>query len=363
MDRVIVLWFPGLSAEGPYGVEARAFARALEIIRVHCPFVEPVRLGLASLPARAPSRFYGGEDAVRNLLSDALSALQEEVGTSLRIGIADGLFAGVMAAREELIVPPGTTPLFLAPLSMTVLRRPELATLCQRLGISTLRSFGELDPDRVLERFGTDGVHCRGVARGEVSELEGVRDRNIGERLASLDEPTALVAQPSFFGGTSLAEERATRAALKLQERLGPRSVQVARLRTGHDPGERAELVPFGSRETEGRLAEAPWPGALPAPSPATIFRSPKTVRLTDPAGAPVSVNARGLLTAVPGRCTVEGEGRTMAVTAWAGPWPLTTRWWDYRRTRARLQVLTETGIGLLLAAERTGWVLLGRYD
>ncbi len=358
-----VLWFPGLSNEGPRGDEARAFSEALEIIGEHCPFVGPVRLGLAALPARAPSRFYGGEEAVLDLLRDELGAFAERVGTAVRLGIADGLFAGVMAAREEVLVPPGCTPQFLAPFPVSVLRRAELAVLTQRLGLSTLGWFASLPEDRVLERFGNDGVHCHRVARGEIGDLEGIRDPRIGARLRCLHEVAPSTAQPSFFGGTSLADERAARAAIRLQQRFGPTMVQVARVRPGHDPADRAELVPFGSRPPELADTTAPWPGGLPAPSPTTVFSPPVPVRLTDPAGAPVEVSARGLLTAVPDRCIIAGESRQFGIVAWAGPWPLTTRWWDLRRARARLQVLTDAGVGLLLAAERGGWLLLGRYD
>jgi hypothetical protein len=41
----------------------------------------------------------------------------------------------------------------------------------------------------------------------------------------------------------------------------------------------------------------------------------------------------------------------------------LATRWWDVRRFRARLQVITDQGEGLLLGFEYGQWWLLGRYD
>jgi hypothetical protein len=363
VERTLALWLPGLAREGPRGIEARAFAETLGIVHQHCPFVTPIRLGIATLPARGPSRFYGGEEVVTELLRAALAELGERAGTEVRVGIADGLFAAVMAARAERIVEPGATRTFLAALPISVLRRPELAAICQRLGLQTLGRFAVLDERRVLERFGTDGAHCHRVARGELGELIGIRDPHVADRLRALSEPPAGTAQPSFFGGSSLAGERAARAAIRVQERIGPERVQVARICAGHDPADRAELVPFGSQERSVPGSVAPWPGGLPAPSPATVFSVQRPVRLTDAAGAPVGVSARGLLTGVPGRCTVEGDSRTVSIVAWAGPWPLTTRWWDLRRARARLQILTEAGIGMLLAAERSGWLLVGRYD
>jgi protein ImuB len=260
-------------------------------------------------------------------------------------------------------VPRGETRAFLAAQPISVLRRPELAAICQRLGLGTLGRFAALDERRVLERFGHEGAHCQRVARGELGELEGIRDPKIAARLGSLDAPPPSPAQPSFFGGSSLAAERAARAAIRVQQRLGAARVQVARLAPGHDPADRAVLVPFGARPAAPLEGTGPWPGALPAPSPMTVFAEPSVVRLTDVEGRPIEVSSRGLLSGVPGRCTVEGGTGTVSVVAWAGPWPLTTRWWDRRRTRDRLQVLTDTGTGLLLAAERDGWLLLGRYD
>jgi protein ImuB len=219
-----------------------------------------------------------------------------------------------------------------------------------------------LEEGRVLERFGTDGVHCHRVARGNEGELVGLRDLTISARLGFLDEPPPPPVQPSFFGGTSLAAERATKAAIRLQRKIGTTSVSVARLRCGHDPGERAELVPFGA--PEGRpVSSDPWPGALPAPSPAAVLTRPLGCRLSDAQGAPVEVTTHGLLSARPTRCTIEGEARTLAVRAWAGPWPVAARWWERRATRARLQVVTEEGVGLLLSSERGAWHLVGRYD
>ena len=366
MERLVVLWCPGLSREGPRSEEARAFAEVLDLLSERCPFVEPVRLGLAALPARAPSRFFGGEEAFLSLLRDDLEMFGHRHATPLLFGIADGLFASVLAARSESIVQSGETKEFLSGFSIATLRRPELAGICQRLGLSTLGRFAGLPPERVLERFGLDGAHCQRVARGQEGELLGIRDRAILQRLAGLDEPPPPMAEATFFGGTSHADQRATRAAIRLQRRLGPSAVQFARSSYGHDPFERATLVPFGSStHEEGGVRErsAPWPGQLPAPSPTITFSTPPSVRLHDVVGAPIGVSARGLLSGDPSTCRVEGEGRAQEIVAWAGPWPLATRWWDVRRFRVRLQVLTENGLGLLLASEQGRWCLLGRYD
>jgi hypothetical protein len=360
MDRLLVLRCPGLAEEGPRGEELRRFADVLEVVRDRCPFVQPVRLGVAALPARAPSRFFGGERSVCDLLAADLDPL---LGVEVSFGVADGLFAAMLAARGSEIVPTGETARFLSGFSMAVLRRPDLAAVCRRLGVATLGRFARLDADRVLERFGSDGAHCHRVASGLEGELVGLRDSSVRGRLDGLDEPPVFATQPTFFGGTSLATEAAQRAAWRVQHRFDASMVQVARLREGHDPAERAVLVPFASPGDVGASEGAPWPGQLPAPSPVTVLASPLLVELTDPAGAIVRVSGRGLLTAVPGRVAIEGEPRGEEVMSWAGPWPLATRWWIDRRRRARLQVVTATGVGLLLGAEHGSWWLLGRYD
>ena len=364
MERLVALWCPGFSNEGPRGEEVRAFAELLDSVRERCPFVEPVRRGVAVFPARAPSRFFGGEDAVIAMLRDDHGALCENQETALHVGISEGLFSALCAARRDVIIPPGEFLAFLRPLPITTLRRSELAVLCQRLGLHTLGRFADLPYERVLERFGSDGAHCHQVVNGREGELLGIRDPSIHQRLRSLEEAIPPPAQPTFFGGTSFADERATRAALRLQRRFGSASVQVAREAYGHDPNEQAVLVPFGSQgEERVTVAQrmAPWPGRIPSPSPTVVLSAPPPVCLVDKTGTPVWVSVDGLLTGEPERVVLGDKAKT--IVAWAGPWPLATRWWEKRRFRARLQVLSDKGEGALLGFEHGQWWLLGRYD
>ena len=52
-------------------------------------------------------------------------------------------------------------------------------------------------------------------------------------------------------------------------------------------------------------------------------------------------------------------------MAAWAGPWPYLERWWDPegRRRRARLQVVTDSGVAYLLVVEAGRWWLEATYD
>ena len=376
MERLVVIWCPELLEEGARGEEARRFARVVSHASEVCPWVHPVRLGVCALPARGPARFFGGEDAVADLLA-------ERVGEEVSVGIADGLFAAVLAARAGLIVPPGGSANFLAPWSVATLARPDLAVTLQRLGITTLGRFAALPVANVSDRFGADAAACHAVARGESGELAGLRDRAIERRLrvARGEDPDRgdappPPAQPSFFGGTSEADRRAARAVVKVQERLGIEAVVVGRLQGGRDPAGQSVLVPWGSPDAGAggggagpggagagaSPAGAPWPGRLPPPAPSDVLRAPPRAELVDAEGSAMVVSGRGLLAAPIDRLSI-GGGPWEQVVAWAGPWPVTERWWSVRRRTARMQVVTADGVARLLRTERGQWWVEAIYD
>ena len=93
-------------------------------------------------------------------------------GVECQAGVADGLFAAVLAARRGLAVGPGATPAFLAPLGVEELDREpevdrsELVGLLRRLGLRSLGAFGALAPGDVASRFGADAVLAHRLARG-----------------------------------------------------------------------------------------------------------------------------------------------------------------------------------------------------
>ncbi|MGP8058907.1 MAG: hypothetical protein ACLP9C_04655 [Acidimicrobiales bacterium] len=368
MERLVVVWCPTLVAEGERGEEARQFLAVLAAAEAFCPWVEPASLGVCTLPARGPARLFGGEPAVVDKLAAAVAQVLGST-EAVRVGVADGLFAALLAARADVVVEPGGTADFLAPWSAAVLRRPDLAVTLGRLGVHTLGQFAALGGREVSARFGSDAAACHRVARGEAGELAGLRDAGITRRLrVARGEVTEGPRQPGFFGGTSAADARAARSFARVQQRLGAGAVVVGRLCGGRGPAERARLVPWGSREADphadgaGGPAAAPWPGRLPSPSPVAVLGAPAAAEVVDASARPVRVTGRGLLTAAPARLSV-GGGPWRDVEAFAGPWPVSERWWSTRRRQARLQVVVRGGAALLLTAEAERWWMEASYD
>ena len=177
--------------------------------------------------------------------------------------------------------------------------------------------------------------------------------------------------QGGFWGGTTLNDERASRALARVQGMLGVDAVGVAVVQGGRGPAERVKVVPFGDarerdRNVGGRSDAAggdgggPWPGAVPPPAPALVPTEPVPTDVLDAGGNEVRVTGRGLASAEP--ASVRGGEK---VVGWAGPWPVDEKWWDppAHRRRARMQVQTATGAAYLLAVEGGRWWIEAVYD
>src|SRR5439155_8823157 len=166
------------------------------------------------------------------------------------------------------------------------------------------------------------------------------------------------------FWGSPAADERVARALARVQGLLGHEAVTVAVVDGGRTPAEQVTLVPWGDPREPVRVPDAPWPGALPPPSPSVVHALPVPAEVVDDAGAPVGVGGRGLANATPARLSVAGD-RWTDVVAWAGPWPVEERWWDTRarRRRARWQVATADGAAHLLCLEDGPWSGEATYD
>jgi protein ImuB len=121
-----------------------------------------LRAGACGFAAGGPAGYFGGELKVAEMVIDRVAT---EAGVEAQVGVADGTFAAVLAARTHQVVAPGATPGFLAGLPVTVLERP-VADLLQRLGIRTLGAFAALPASDVLARFGSDGAFAQRLAAG-----------------------------------------------------------------------------------------------------------------------------------------------------------------------------------------------------
>ncbi|MGQ0715938.1 MAG: DNA polymerase Y family protein [Pseudonocardiales bacterium] len=151
--------------------DARAFEPVVAAVEALAPGVEVVRPGLVAVPARGPTRYFGSEATVVERIVDVVAA---QAGVRCQIGIADGLFAATLAAHRSLLVPPGGSAGFLAPLGVGELHQPAatgidraaLVDLLHRLGLRTLGAFAALHVDDVASRFGAAGVRAHRLARG-----------------------------------------------------------------------------------------------------------------------------------------------------------------------------------------------------
>ena len=173
--------------------------------------------------------------------------------------------------------------------------------------------------------------------------------------------------QLGLWGGRSAADERAARAVTRLTGLVGDRAVLVPAWQGGRLPGDRYRWVPAATTDLTDpddtaerlrpRLDAGPWPGALPAPSPAVVLPEARPAELADADGRPVRVSGRGELSATPVTLAIEGRA-PQPITAMGGPWPLDERWWESWRHRrlARLQVVTADGAAHLVLAEHRRW-------
>ncbi len=164
--------------------------------------------------------------------------------------------------------------------------------------------------------------------------------------------------------GDAVVSDRVARAALRVQAMLGHGSVVRPLLAGGRDPAEQVTPVPFGDAADPALPSGRPWPGRLPAPAPATVYPVPLPARVIDASGAAVTVTGRALVSAPPARLSADG-GPWLAVTSWAGPWPVTERWWrpESARRRARFQLVAGDGSAWLAAVQDGQWQIEASYD
>jgi len=198
-ERVMVVSCPDVDAEG--------FGRLVALVNGYCPRVESVRLGVCAFGARGPARYFGGEQA----LGGKLIAAAEAAGFTCRIGVADGLFAALLAATAApaaavTVVPAGGTAGFLSGQPVSVLDDAELAGLLARLGIRTLGDLAALPADSVASRFGEAGETAHRLARGEQRRPLAASAPPADLAVADEFDPPHELAEPVVFAAKGLAE-------------------------------------------------------------------------------------------------------------------------------------------------------------
>jgi protein ImuB len=459
-QRIMVVRCPSLRGPDVSPAEpqaARLFEQVIGAVTGFCPNVEAIELGVCAFGARGPARYFGGEGA----LASKIIAAVAELGVESRVGVADGMFAALLAARRAdpaLVIPPGGTAGFLAAQPVSVLADQDLAGLLNRLGLGTLGDLAALPASDVASRFGDAGEAVHRLARGldlrplaarppahdlsvarefdppeplaepvvfaaktlaqqlhvgldargltcvrvqvrvtwadgeESNRLwrhdglltaAGVADRVRwqldGRRAAPLDGqyaqggigmlrlvPDQVVRATGHqlaLWGEAVVSDRVARAAMRVQAMLGHEAVLRPVTGGGRNVSEQVSHVPFGEKREPRLAAGPPWPGRITGAAPGVVYPVAREAKVTDDAERLVTVTGRCVLSAAPARLVI-GREPPRRITAWAGPWPLSERWWDAvaARRRARFQLATDDGRVWLVVVRDSRWLVEAGY-
>jgi protein ImuB len=169
------------------------------------------------IPTRGPSRYFGGDLAVAERVRDLVIA----DGTPCGIGVADGYLAANVAALqsihghrdapEPVVVPPGGSQRYLAPLSIGRLVQlgdlpVEFGDVMVRLGVLTCGDLVRLPAERLSARFGLVGEQAHRLAVGDdrapLVTATPAPDRSV----QVVFEQPVLQADPVVFAAKRLAD-------------------------------------------------------------------------------------------------------------------------------------------------------------
>lgn len=183
--------------------DARAWEPVVLALGDVCPRIEVAVPGRLAFPTRGPSRYFGGDDRLARLVAER---------TGAAAGIADGPFAALLATRRGgLVVPPGASPSFLAPLPVDALLAAglpdELVDVLRRLGLRTLGALARIGEGDAAGRFGAEGLLAARLAAGldERPPRTEAPPADLAAR-AELDPPAERVETAAFVA-RSLADE------------------------------------------------------------------------------------------------------------------------------------------------------------
>ncbi len=242
--------------------EARAFEPVAAALEVLTPRIEITYPGACAFPTRGPSRYHGGDQALAERAAVLVSSVLAGRGP-VRVGIADGPFAAGLAARRHrpvvptrtvgpaarvpasrrpgptrppetageppsgsarpaaesvVVVPPGTSPAFLAPIPVTVLadEGPEgvaLVDVLERLGVRTLGALAALPVAEVVGRFGAGGLRAHRLAGGRDALPPVTAPPPVEWTLSTVIDPPAERVEAVAFVARGLADDLHRRLA------------------------------------------------------------------------------------------------------------------------------------------------------
>jgi protein ImuB len=470
--RIMVLRCPQLCGSDsipPDPQAARLFEQVVIMVTGFCPQVEVAEPGVCAFGARGPARYFGGEAALASKIIAAVAGL----GVESRVGIADGMFAALLAARSAgpsapavpavpagavLVIPPGGTAGFLAGQPVSVLGARDLAGLFRRLGLGTLGDLAALPVSDVASRFGDAGEAVHRLARGLDPRPLAARPPADDLSVSREFDPPEPLAEPVVFAAKTLAEQlhdglaargltcvrvqvrvswaggqensrlwrhdglltaaaladrvrwqldgwraapedgqyaqggigmlrlvpdqvvratghqlalwgetvvsdRVARAAMRVQAMLGHEAVLRPVPSGGRNVAEQVSHIPFGEKREPPLAVGPPWPGRITGAAPGVVYPAALAAEVTDDDGHLVTVTGRCVLSAAPARLVI-GRDPPRRITAWAGPWPLSERWWDpgAARRRARFQLATHDGRAWLAVVRDSRWLIEAGY-
>lgn len=191
--------------------------------------------------------------------------------------------------------------------------------------------------------------------------------------LSALDVIGAATHQEALWGTSRGGDLRALRAVERAVSLVGPQRVHALSFVGGRTYKQRIRAVNWDDRADGEPQEEASEEGmlldALPSPGPTIIYEPAIPVSVLDPAGRPVRFNNRLIMSSPPYRLVrprADGKGTdTIAIGQWAGPWPITTLWWQSEpQHEIYLQLIPEHEAPALLVVYRDGgWECEGTYD
>lgn len=196
--------------------DARAFEPLASVLDAITPAVEVSRPGTIAFATRGPSRYFGGDEALAERTAwMAIGALGGRA--RVQVGVADGAFAALLAAHGAVgaehpsVIPPGSSPSFLAPQPIDTLievtEDADLVDTLRRLGLRTLGLVADLPVSDVLARFGADGVLVHRLASGlDPHPLDARRPDPDLTVTREIDPPADRVDRAAFVA-KALADE------------------------------------------------------------------------------------------------------------------------------------------------------------